>query len=127
MPTTKPTTIAAYVLAEFDAQANHCCVRLNAPWLSTPSTMTNNPATSSSVGQLISRKSLIGLLPALMETIAVITSAARQVGNPKSFFIAEAAVARGHQGEPGRDKFAVPAQLRVLHTALDTFAEVMAK
>ena len=32
----------------------------------------------------------MGLLLALMETTAVITSAARQVGSPRSFFMAEA-------------------------------------
>src|ERR1700761_6420620 len=53
--------------------------------------MTNSPATSSTVAQLISRTSWIGLLLEVMETTAVITTAARHVGSPRSFFIAEAA------------------------------------
>src|SRR6201996_8354433 len=52
--------------------------------------MTNRPATKRSVDQLISRASLVGLLFALIETTAVITSAARHVGSPKSFLSAEA-------------------------------------
>jgi hypothetical protein len=59
-----------------DAQPSHRWVRLNTLWLSTASTITNNPATGGSVARLISRASLTGLLFALMETTAVITTAA---------------------------------------------------
>ena len=77
------------------AHISHCWVSLSAPWLSTASTITNNPATSRSVPQLISRASCRGLLlrsveTDLVETTAVISSAAKHVGKPRSFFIAEA-------------------------------------
>ena len=58
--------------------------------LCTASTMMNKPATRAIVAQLISFSRLQGLLRALMQTTAVIASAARQVGNPRSRSRAEA-------------------------------------
>ena len=50
----------------------------------------NKPATRAMVAQLISFSRLQGLLRALMQTTAVIASAARQVGSPRSRSRAEA-------------------------------------
>ena len=88
------------------------------------STMTNKPATSSNVAQLISRANLTGLLLDLMEMTAVCAERRETGWQAKVFLHGGSRREHGnHQTEAHEYHFFIDAQVHVVNLALDALAK----